>query len=151
MGPGHVLHITAQLGTKWAHIKVRFYHIPLPSSNSHHSRLSFDFSLRDETDAIFIDRDPKLFSIILNYLRTKEIDIRSCDIRVLRHEAEFYNISPLIKRLMLCEEMDQSSCGDVLFYGYLPAPSEFDGVVFGRGSWVSFLTILQLQTFQSRR
>ncbi|XP_055524642.1 BTB/POZ domain-containing protein KCTD3 [Wyeomyia smithii] len=80
-------------------------------------------SLRDETDAIFIDRDPKLFSIILNYLRTKEIDIKSCDIRVLRHEAEFYNISPLIKRLMLCEEMDQSSCGDILFYGYLPAPN----------------------------
>ncbi|XP_058813594.1 BTB/POZ domain-containing protein KCTD3 isoform X2 [Topomyia yanbarensis] len=80
-------------------------------------------SLRDETDAIFIDRDPKLFSIILNYLRTKEIDIKSCEIRVLRHEAEFYNISPLIKRLMLCEEMDQSSCGDVLFYGYLPAPN----------------------------
>ncbi|KAL1403016.1 hypothetical protein pipiens_020520, partial [Culex pipiens pipiens] len=24
---------------------------------------------------------------------------------------------------MLCEEMDQSSCGDVLFYGYLPAPN----------------------------
>lgn len=80
-------------------------------------------SLRDEMDAIFIDRDPKLFSIILNYLRTKEIDIKACDIRVLRHEAEFYNISPLIKRLMLCEEMDQSSCGDVLFYGYLPAPN----------------------------
>uniref|UniRef100_A0A182IQ59 BTB/POZ domain-containing protein KCTD3 n=1 Tax=Anopheles atroparvus TaxID=41427 RepID=A0A182IQ59_ANOAO len=80
-------------------------------------------SLRDETDAIFIDRDPKLFSLILNYLRTKEIDIKSVDIRVLRHEAEFYNIAPLIKRLMLCEEMDQSSCGDVLFYGYLPAPN----------------------------
>lgn len=103
--------------------------------------------MRDETDAIFIDRDPKLFSIILNYLRTKEIDIRSCDIRVLRHEAEFYNISPLIKRLMLCEEMDQSSCGDVLFYGYLPAPSKFDqGLFFGL-----FLTVLHLQTFQSRR
>ncbi|XP_052869862.1 BTB/POZ domain-containing protein KCTD3 isoform X3 [Anopheles cruzii] len=79
-------------------------------------------SLRDETDAIFIDRDPKLFSLILNYLRTKEIDIKAVDIRVLRHEAEFYNIAPLIKRMMLCEEMDQSSCGDVLFYGYLPAP-----------------------------
>ncbi|XP_052869861.1 SH3KBP1-binding protein 1 isoform X2 [Anopheles cruzii] len=80
-------------------------------------------SLRDETDAIFIDRDPKLFSLILNYLRTKEIDIKAVDIRVLRHEAEFYNIAPLIKRMMLCEEMDQSSCGDVLFYGYLPAPN----------------------------
>uniref|UniRef100_A0A182W2V6 BTB/POZ domain-containing protein KCTD3 n=1 Tax=Anopheles minimus TaxID=112268 RepID=A0A182W2V6_9DIPT len=80
-------------------------------------------SLQDESDAIFIDRDPKLFSLVLNYLRTKEIDIKSVDIRVLRHEAEFYNIAPLIKRLMLCEEMDQSSCGDVLFYGYLPAPN----------------------------
>lgn len=83
--------------------------------------------MRDETDAIFIDRDPKLFSLVLNYLRTKEIDIKSVDIRVLRHEAEFYNIAPLIKRLMLCEEMDQSSCGDVLFYGYLPAPSKLFG------------------------
>uniref|UniRef100_U5EQL8 Putative seta binding protein sb1 n=1 Tax=Corethrella appendiculata TaxID=1370023 RepID=U5EQL8_9DIPT len=80
-------------------------------------------SLRDENDAIFIDRDPNLFSIILNYLRTKDIDIKSCDIRVLRHEAEYYNISPLIKRLLLCEEMDHSGCGDLLFYGYLPAPN----------------------------
>ena len=28
---------------------------------------------RDEQGSIFIDRDPKLFSIILNYLRTKEL------------------------------------------------------------------------------
>jgi hypothetical protein len=28
---------------------------------------------RDEQGYIFIDRDPKLFSIILNYLRTKEL------------------------------------------------------------------------------
>ncbi|GAB0100493.1 BTB/POZ domain-containing protein KCTD3 [Sergentomyia squamirostris] len=80
-------------------------------------------SLRDDTGAIFVDRDPSLFGFILNYLRTREIDIRNHDIRMLRHEAEYYNISPLIRRLMLCEDLGHSSCGDLLFYGYLPAPS----------------------------
>lgn len=45
------------------------------------------------------------------------------DLRTLRHEAEYYNIAPLVRRLILCEEMTQSSCGDVLFYGYLPPPN----------------------------
>lgn len=80
-------------------------------------------SLRDESGAIFIDRDPLLFSIILNFLRTKDIDISKCDIRALRHEAEYYSITPLIKRLALCEDLNYSSCGDVLFYGYLPPPT----------------------------
>ncbi|XP_037909569.1 BTB/POZ domain-containing protein KCTD3 isoform X2 [Hermetia illucens] len=79
-------------------------------------------SLRDENGAIFIDRDPDYFAIILNYLRTKDIDISKCDVRALRHEAEYYSISPLIKRLMLCEDILHSSCGDVLFYGYLAPP-----------------------------
>ncbi|XP_076284196.1 BTB/POZ domain-containing protein KCTD3 [Lasioglossum baleicum] len=80
-------------------------------------------SHRDEDGALFIDRDPKLFSIILNYLRTKDIDLKNIDIRTLRHEAEYYGILPLVKRLILCEDLTQSSCGDVLFYGYLPPPS----------------------------
>ncbi|XP_050486577.1 BTB/POZ domain-containing protein KCTD3 isoform X2 [Bombus huntii] len=80
-------------------------------------------SHRDEIGALFIDRDPKLFSIILNYLRTKDIDLKNVDLRTLRHEAEYYGITPLVKRLMLCEDLTQSSCGDVLFYGYLPPPS----------------------------
>ncbi|XP_057669542.1 BTB/POZ domain-containing protein KCTD3 [Diorhabda carinulata] len=79
-------------------------------------------SLRDEKGAIFIDRDPKLFSIILNYLRTREVDLQGIDVRTLRHEAEYYNIAPLVKRLLLCEELTQPTCGDVLFYGALPAP-----------------------------
>ncbi|XP_012275809.1 BTB/POZ domain-containing protein KCTD3 isoform X2 [Orussus abietinus] len=79
-------------------------------------------SRRDENGALFIDRDPKMFSIILNYLRTRDIDLRNMDIRTLRHEAEYYGITPLVKRLMLCEDLSQSSCGDVLFYGCLPPP-----------------------------
>lgn len=81
-------------------------------------------TLRDDNGDIFIDRDPQLFSIILNYLRTREIDIGRCKISVLLHEAEFYNIAPLIKRLMLCEDLSYSSnsCGDILFYGYLTPP-----------------------------
>ncbi|KAH8337243.1 hypothetical protein KR059_004199 [Drosophila kikkawai] len=80
-------------------------------------------SLRDEHNAIFIDRDPTLFSVILNYLRTKDIDIKNCEIRALRHEAEYYGITPLTKRLALCEDLNHSSCGDVLFYGFLAAPA----------------------------
>ncbi|KAG7204009.1 hypothetical protein KM043_001871 [Ampulex compressa] len=85
--------------------------------------LSFNLnSHRDEKGMLFIDRDPKLFSVILNYLRTKDIDLKNTDIRTLRHEAEYYGITPLVKRLMLCEDLTQSSCGDILFYGYLPPP-----------------------------
>lgn len=80
-------------------------------------------SLRDETGAIFIDRDPQNFSVILNYLRTRDIDLLNTDLRMLRQEAEYYGIAPLVKRLMLCEDIAQSSCGDVLFYGLLPAPA----------------------------
>jgi hypothetical protein len=73
---------------------------------------------------IFIDRDPKLFSTILNYLRTRDIDLENCDIRALRHEAEYYALGPLAKRLMLCEDLSHSTCGDVLFYAYLYPPSK---------------------------
>lgn len=77
---------------------------------------------RDETGALFIDRDPKYFSIILNFLRTKELELNGVDISSLRHEAEFFGISPLVKRLMLCEDLERSLCGDVLFTGFIPAP-----------------------------
>lgn len=82
-------------------------------------------SLRDDSGAIFIDRDPTLFGIILNYLRTRDIDIKQCDLRILRHEAEYYNISPLVRRLILCEDLNHSSCGDVWFYAHLTPPGLF--------------------------
>ncbi|KAJ7988956.1 hypothetical protein DPEC_G00314560 [Dallia pectoralis] len=81
-------------------------------------------TLRDETGAIFIDRDPTAFAPILNFLRTKELDLRGVNINILRHEAEFYGITPLVRRLLLCEEIERSSCGSVLFHGYLPPPAQ---------------------------
>uniref|UniRef100_A0A673IGA3 BTB/POZ domain-containing protein KCTD3-like n=1 Tax=Sinocyclocheilus rhinocerous TaxID=307959 RepID=A0A673IGA3_9TELE len=71
---------------------------------------------------IFIDRDPTAFAPILNFLRTKELDLRGVNISILRHEAEFYGITPLVRRLLLCEELERSSCGSVLFHGYFPPP-----------------------------
>ncbi|XP_026870261.2 SH3KBP1-binding protein 1 isoform X2 [Electrophorus electricus] len=79
-------------------------------------------TLKDETGAIFIDRDPSLFAPILNFLRTKELHPRSVDVHLLMHEAEFYGITPLVRKLQLCDELDRSSCGTVLFNGYLPPP-----------------------------
>ncbi|XP_063793753.1 SH3KBP1-binding protein 1 isoform X2 [Pseudophryne corroboree] len=79
-------------------------------------------SLKDETGAIFIDRDPIVFAPILNFLRTKELDTRGVNSSLLLHEAEFYGITPLVRRLQLCEELERSSCGSVLFNGYLPPP-----------------------------
>uniref|UniRef100_A0A3Q3VLB4 BTB/POZ domain-containing protein KCTD3 n=1 Tax=Mola mola TaxID=94237 RepID=A0A3Q3VLB4_MOLML len=71
---------------------------------------------------IFIDRDPTAFAPILNFLRTKELDLRGVNISVLRHEAEFYGITPL--GVFLLKELDRSSCGSVLFHGYLPPPGK---------------------------
>ncbi|XP_074786775.1 SH3KBP1-binding protein 1 [Athene noctua] len=79
-------------------------------------------TLKDETGAIFIDRDPTVFAPILNFLRTKELDPRGVSISLLLHEAQFYGITPLVRRLQLREELDRSSCGSVLFNGYLPPP-----------------------------
>uniref|UniRef100_A0A7N5JNU5 SH3KBP1-binding protein 1 n=1 Tax=Ailuropoda melanoleuca TaxID=9646 RepID=A0A7N5JNU5_AILME len=79
-------------------------------------------TLKDETGAIFIDRDPTVFAPILNFLRTKELDPRGVHGSSLLHEAQFYGLTPLVRRLQLREELDRSSCGNVLFNGYLPPP-----------------------------
>ncbi|XP_074023719.1 LOW QUALITY PROTEIN: SH3KBP1-binding protein 1, partial [Numenius arquata] len=79
-------------------------------------------TLKDETGAIFIDRDPTVFAPILNFLRTKELDPRGVSASLLLHEAQFYGITPLVRRLQLREELERSSCGSVLFNGYLPPP-----------------------------
>ncbi|KAM4637332.1 LOW QUALITY PROTEIN: SH3KBP1-binding protein 1-like [Amazona ochrocephala] len=79
-------------------------------------------TLKDETGAIFIDRDPSVFAPI-HFLRTKELDPRGVSAALLLHEAQFYGITPLVRRLQLREELERSSCGCVLFTGYLPPPA----------------------------
>lgn len=41
----------------------------------------------------------------------------------LKHEAQYYGLGPLVKRLTLCEELDECACGDVLFHALLPPPA----------------------------
>lgn len=90
-------------------------------------------TVRDESGAIFIDRDPDIFRVILNYLRTKQVDLSSISIETLKHEAQFFNLAPLVRRLTLCEELDVSACGSVLFYAMLPVPNvRFDDIPCGK-------------------
>ena len=78
---------------------------------------------KDDQGAIFIDRDPHLFRHILNYLRNRSLSFEEINLKDLKHEAEYYGIGPLVKKLSLCEDLDKSGCGDVLFYSYLAPPS----------------------------
>ncbi|KFW71491.1 BTB/POZ domain-containing protein KCTD3, partial [Pygoscelis adeliae] len=75
-------------------------------------------TLKDETGAvIFIFKILTLFLWWFFFCSSRGVSIN-----VLRHEAEFYGITPLVRRLLLCEELERSSCGSVLFHGYLPPP-----------------------------
>lgn len=85
-------------------------------------------TLVDDQGHIFIDRDPSLFTVVLNYLRTKDLQLPETKngIRALLHEAEFYGINPLMHQLKLVQELEQSSCGNVLYYGSLNPPSRLN-------------------------
>ena len=80
-------------------------------------------TFKDDDGAIFIDRDPQLFRLILNFLRNRSLSFEGVNLKDLKHEAEFYGIGPLVKKLSLCEDLDKSGCGDVLFYSYLSPPT----------------------------
>merc|ERR1711978_249399 len=54
----------------------------------------------DEDGYYFIDRSPKYFESILNFLRTGEIDAPAClDLRFLLLEAEYYGIEGMAEKL----------------------------------------------------
>ena len=78
-------------------------------------------SLRYSENAVFIDRDPKIFKLILSFLRTRQLPaFEDRDFDCLRHEAEFYSISPLVQALQSCHTyLDRSECGDVMFQAHL--------------------------------
>lgn len=105
----------------------------------------------DDKGAIFVDRDPTLFTYVLNYLRTKEIYLPDTDggIRGLIHEAEFYGITPLTQQLKLIQELEESSCGNVLYYGCLNPPSKYKMVVIEASVATLNFHILHLKTFHS--
>ncbi|XP_055992870.1 SH3KBP1-binding protein 1 [Sorex fumeus] len=117
--PGEVIHLNVG-GKRFSTSRQTLTWIP---DSFFSSLLSGRIStLKDETGAIFIDRDPTAFAPILNFLRTKELDPRGVHSSSLLHEAQFYGLTPLVRRLQLREELDRSSCGNVLFNGYLPPP-----------------------------
>ncbi|XP_045426816.1 SH3KBP1-binding protein 1 isoform X3 [Pipistrellus kuhlii] len=117
--PGEVIHLNVG-GKRFSTSRQTLTWIP---DSFFSSLLSGRIStLKDETGAIFIDRDPTVFAPILNFLRTKELDPRGVHGSSLLHEAQFYGLTPLVRRLQLREELDRSSCGNVLFNGYLPPP-----------------------------
>lgn len=74
-------------------------------------------STKDDSGAYFIDRDPDLFAIILNFLRTNRLyNVDEKNIYNLKHEAEFYSIAPLVEKLDLYHNLvSQPICGGIFF------------------------------------
>ena len=69
-------------------------------------------SLKDENGAILIDRSPKYFDAILNYLRMGEIQLdHDVNVEALIHEAKFYGIMSLV------EKYEHNLVLKVTFYG----------------------------------
>jgi hypothetical protein len=65
-------------------------------------------ALRDSSGAYFIDRDPKAFAVVLNYLRTGKVyqDRSGISLEQLEDEADFFG---LLGMLDLLESLRESS------------------------------------------
>ncbi|KAM3859357.1 BTB/POZ domain-containing protein KCTD21-like [Diretmus argenteus] len=62
-------------------------------------------ALRDKQGNVFIDRDGKVFRYILNYLRSSSLDLPDgfSELELLRREADFFQIRPLLEEIRCCE------------------------------------------------
>lgn len=79
---------------------------------------------------IFIDRDPDLFTVILNFLRCNFVDVSHMtvqNVKAVLHEAEFYGVAPLVSKLSLCVHAYDSPCGGLLFHCHIPSPAKQRG------------------------
>ncbi|KAH9251022.1 hypothetical protein BASA81_011068 [Batrachochytrium salamandrivorans] len=64
----------------------------------------WDVKVDPHDKAVFVDRDPTMFGMIVNYLRTGEInldDLSPKQFEALRKEADFYQIASLLRLLEL--------------------------------------------------
>ncbi|KAH7646127.1 hypothetical protein HUG17_1665 [Dermatophagoides farinae] len=108
---------------------------------------------RDDSGAIFIDRDPDLFAIILNYLRTNKLhNVNEHNFDSLMDEAKFFSITPLVKKLELRENMmsAQTCGGNILFESLLKSnqSSEVKQMIpFDRGLAVVFNHFIKFYFF----
>jgi len=103
-------------------------------------------STKDKHGAYFIDRDPSLFRVILNYLRTKRLHVENVNLKALKHEAEYFCLQPLINQLNFCEDIKNSSCSNLLFHGMLQSPCLPESsevvdktvrIITGHNSWIA--------------
>uniref|UniRef100_A0A1I7TCK5 BTB domain-containing protein n=1 Tax=Caenorhabditis tropicalis TaxID=1561998 RepID=A0A1I7TCK5_9PELO len=67
---------------------------------------------KDENGNIFIDRDPKHFRLILNFMRYDNVDIPYSDRHEIRKEAEYYSLRDLVK---LCDDAKPVQMNDRFF------------------------------------
>lgn len=58
--------------------------------------------------------------------RREELGLGSqhCDNTMTKQQCDFLRVFFTVQRLLLCEELERSSCGSVLFHGYLPPPGK---------------------------
>lgn len=93
---------------------------------------------KDETGAFFIDRSPKYFGSILNFLRTGEIEAPIClDMKFLLLEAEYYGIEGMATKIRqeiqskqafekhMREHCEQLNCMQQCCQNYLSQIAEF--------------------------